>query len=244
MSVSRIARPNTLRLTAQETQLLDLWYACGLGPVLEQAQGIEPVLLYLQQAPAATEQNRLSSKLSGPYFAIIKRSLGRSAFKQLPLGDAQSFVWVFRNLSYQTVLRLLQATLSGDDNKTNYTPCTYDAAHPNFASNEAKWDKYCTLLALEGFPVELSYSLTRAVHWLSTYEALQDRFTGYPLLPKMRRSLIRMANRGHHELFNAFGHRPSEMRPRTAGARKYMSVKGLDRLAMMRHHAYLSSRAC
>lgn len=159
----------------------------------------------------------------------------------LSRGDACSFLWIYRNIPYETVLKLLRATLGGEYEQSEYIPCIYDAGHPSFAANEAKWDRYCTMLALEGFPVHLSYALTRAVDWLSSYETLNDRFSYHPLLPKMRQSLLRLGNRGHHDLFEAFGHRPGKMAPRTAGARKYMCVKGLDRVAMMRHHAYRST---
>ena len=70
-------------------------------------------------------------------------------------------------------LRLLRATLGSECEQPQYIPCMYDAGHPSFAANEAKWDRYCTMLALEGFPVHLSYALTRAVDWLSSYETLK-----------------------------------------------------------------------
>ena len=230
--------PSAVHLTAEEANLFDLWHACGLGVVLEKAGSIDPILLFLRYG--AEPKHGFAYSLGHPYFALVKRGLCQSAMRNLSRGDACSFVWIYRNMPYQTVLRLLRATLGSECEQPQYIPCMYDAGHPSFAANEAKWDRYCTMLALEGFPVHLSYALTRAVDWLSSYETLNDRFADHPLLPKMRQSLLRLGNRGHHDLFEAFGHRPSKMVPRTAGARKYMSVKGLERLAMMRHHAYRS----
>ena len=238
MNIINLTPPNTVRLTAEETQLLDLWHTCGLGVVLEKAHGMDPILLFLRYG--AEPKHGFAYSLGHPYFALVKRGLYQSAMRNLSRGDAWSFVWTYRNMPYRTVLKLLQATMSSEYEQPQYIPCMYDDGHLSFAENEAKWDRYCTMLALEGFPVHLSHALTRAVDWLSSYEILNDRFAGHPLLHKMRQSLLRLGNRGHHDLFEAFGHRPSKMAPLTAGARKYMSVKGLERLAMMRHHAYRS----
>jgi len=243
MNIINLTPPNTVRLTAEETQLLDLWHTCGLGVVLEKAHGIDPILLYLQQAPVSTEPSRLASNLSGPYHRIIKRGLWRSALNQLPLGDAQSFIWVFRNIPYETLLRLIKVTLSGQYTGPKYQPSVYGPKHPTFAKHEAAWAKHCTLLALEGFPLHVGHRSNRATEWLSSYESLECRFAGAPILVRMRKSVLRLANRGHHDLFEALGKTAMKVKPKTAGARKYMSLKGFDRLSMMRHHAYRSKDA-
>ena len=96
------------------------------------------------------------------------------------------------------------------------------------------------MLALEGFPVRLSYRMSSAIDWLSSYEALQDRFVDYPLLLKMRKSLLRFGNQGHHDMVKLLGSKSSLSPSYTAGLRKYMNVRGLDRLAMMRQYTYNS----
>jgi len=103
--------------------------------------------------------------------------------------------------------------------------------------------KHCTLLALEGFPLHVGHRSNRATEWLSSYESLECRFAGAPILVRMRKSVLRLANRGHHDLFEALGKTAMKVKPKTAGARKYMSLKGFDRLSMMRHHAYRSKDA-
>ena len=244
MNVINMTPPNTVRLTVEQTQLLDLWHACGLAAVLGKAQGIEPILLYLQQAPLSTEPNHLASNLSGLYYRIIKRGLWRSALNQLPLGDAQSFIWVFRNIPYDTVLRLIKATVTDQYTGPKYQPSVYGPSHPTFAEHETTWAKHCTLLALEGFPLHVSHRSNRATEWLSSYECLECRFAGAPILIRMRKSVLRLANRGHHDLFEALGKAAMKVKPKTAGARKYMSLKGFDRLSLMRHHAYNSQGDC
>ena len=236
MNLINLPASSSVHLTKEETQLLDLWHACGLSLVLENAQQIEPILLYLQYG--AEHQDGFAYNLSYPYYAVMERAFWQSAARSLQRSDAYSFMWIYRYSSYETSLKLLRAKLIGGYDEPDYIPSGYNSNHPSFAVNEAKWAKYCTLLALEGFPTRLSYRLYRAIDWLSSYEALQDRFEEDPLLLKMRKSLLRLGNRGHHDLIAGWGDKSLQLPPQTAGVRKYMSTKGLDRLAMMRQYTH------
>ena len=231
MNIINLTPPNTVRLTAEETQLLDLWHACGLASVLEKARGIKPILMYLQQAPLSTEPNHLASNLNGPYYRIIKRSLWRSALSQLPVGDAHSFIWLFRNIPYDTVLRLVKATVSGQYTGPKYQPSVYGPSHPTFAEHEENWAQHCTLVAIEGSPPRPSFNFLKATEWLSSYECLECRFAGAPILIRMRKSILRLANRGHHEMLRRYGKQLKQANPRL-----YMKLKGLERVAFMRHY--------
>lgn len=238
MNIINMTPPNDVRLTAEETQLLDLLHVCGLGIALDNAHQIDPILVYLQHGEEP--KHGFAYSLGYPYYSAMKRGLRHSAWRNLSRGDACSLMWLYRTMPYDTMLKLVRAKLIGEYNEPTFNPSVYDANHPRFAANEVKWAKYCTMLALEGFPLKLSYDLSNAVFWLSSYEILQDRFADHPLLPKMRQSLLRLSNRGHHDLFDCDGMNFRKMKPRTAGARKYMSLKGLDQLAMMRHHVFAS----
>jgi hypothetical protein len=231
--------PIDVCLTAEETQLLDLWHACGLGAVLKNAHQIDPILLYLQYGKAT--EHGFVYDLSYPYFNVMARSFWHAARLNLARGDTYSFMWMYHHLPYEITLKLLRAKLSGGHREVEYLPSGYNADHLSFTANEARWAKYCTVLAIEGFPIELGYRLNRAIDWFSSYENLQGRFKDYPVLPKMRQSLLRLGNRGHHDFCSIFGRKTLQLRPHTAGVRKYMNVKGLDRLEMMRHYSYFSS---
>lgn len=238
MNIINITAPNAVHLTEEEATLLDLWQTCGLSLVLENAQQIEPILAYLQYSPEP--QHGFAFYLGYPYYRLIERNLWCSAVLKLSRGDARTFMWMFRAVPYETVLKLLRAKLAGGHRELEYIPSEYNYNHLSFEANEAKWAKYCTMLALEGFPVRLSYRMSSAIDWLSSYEALQDRFVDYPLLLKMRKSLLRFGNQGHHDMVKLLGSKSSLSPSYTAGLRKYMNVRGLDRLAMMRQYTYNS----
>lgn len=242
MNIINITTPNAVHLTEEEVTLLDLWHTCGLSLVLENAQQIEPILAYLQYSPEP--QHGFAFYLSYPYYRLIERDLWCSAVLQLPRGDARSFMWIFRAVPYETVLKLLRAKLTGGHRELEYIPSVYNSNHLSFEANQAKWAKYCTMLALEDFPAQLSFKLSSAIDWLSSYEALQDRFVDYSLLPKMRKSLLRFGNQGHHDMIKLRGHKVLQSPPYTAGVRKYMNVRGLDRLALMRQYTYDSQKGC
>jgi len=47
----------------------------------------------------------------------------------------------------------------------------------------------------------------------------------------MRKSLLRLANRGHHEILRRYGKQLEQ-----ANSRLYMKLNGLERVAFMRHY--------
>ena len=240
MNVINITAPNAVHLTEEEVTLFDLLHTCGLSLVIKNAYDIDPILFYLQYGQAAEHGSKYD--LSYSYFAVLERSFWSAARWNLAPGDAHSFMWIYRHLSYELLTKLLRAKLNGGYRELEYLPSTYKADHPSFVANEAKWAKYCTLLAIEGFPIKLGYRLDRAIDWFSSYESLEARFEDHPVILKMRQSLLRAGNRGHHDFCAIFGRKALQLRPHTAGVRKYMTTRGFDRLAMMRQYTYDSKK--
>ena len=71
MNGSTTAHQSSFRLTDYETQMLNLWHACGLGTVLENARGVDPILVYLQHLPAALHMiSTMFSPLYSPTTAL------------------------------------------------------------------------------------------------------------------------------------------------------------------------------
>lgn len=239
MNVIKMSPPSVVDLTVEETQLLDLWHACGLSTVLENAHQIDPILLYLQCGEAT--EHGFAYDLGYPYFNVMAQSFWQAARRNLARGDAYSLMWMYRHLPYEITLKLLRAKLGGGYREVEYRPSAYNAEHFSFSANEARWAKYCTVLAIEDFPIRLGYRLDRAIDWFSSFENLQRRFEDYPVLPRIRQSLLRLGNRGHHDLCSIYGHEVLQLHPHTTGVRKYMKVKGFDRLAMMRHYSHFIS---
>ena len=218
--------------------MLNLWQACGLSKVIEHAEGLEPILMYLGNSPRQklTDGFFLNRRLS--YFKLLQAGLSQSARQNLTKGDAQSCMWLYRYFAPETRLQLIRSSMRSLEEEVAYKPSIYCPDHSTFKTHNSKWDKHCTLLALEGFPTELSYSSVRAIHWLTSYETLSVQFSNLPILNKMRRSLLKLGNQGHINFLRVGGRPIRNLKPKTAGARKYMSLSGLDRIALMRHHAY------
>jgi hypothetical protein len=225
-------------LSKDAWEMLNLWQACGLSKVIEHAEGLEPVLMYLRNSPRQklTDGFCLNRRMS--YFELLQAGLSRSARQNLAKGDAQSCMWLYRYFAPEMRLQLIRSSMLSLEADVAYKPSIYCPDHSNFKTHNATWDKYCTLLALEGFPTELSYSSIRATHWLTSYETLSLKFPNLPILDKMRRSLLKLGNQGHIDFLRVGGRPIQNLKPKTAGARKYMSLIGLDRIALMRHHAY------
>lgn len=236
MNIMSQPQNSGLILSPYETSLLNIWHACGLGVIVEDNITSNPVLVYLQHAQEP--EHGFASSLGYPYYMGLRLSFFYSARASLNFGDRNSCMWMFRALSYPMVIKLIRATLDGQYSGPAYQANVYNAAHPTFKHNEVKWEQNSMMFAIEKFPTDLGWRWESAVHWLSSYEALLHYYPDHPLLKKMRKSLLRLGNHGHNELLAAGSKPKHEIRPKTAGARRYMSVKGLDRLSMMRHYAH------
>lgn len=222
--------PASFLLTPGEEQLLGIWQACGLERVLEGCQGLEPIFAYLKHTHSVQLSTGMMTDRGDPYFKHFKRILMQSAANTVSSADRWSFSWMFRNLPYETSLRLIKAALSSDYSREEYYPTSFNPQHPTFAQHEATWAHRCTLVAIEGLPPYPSFNFMKATEWLSSYESLECQFGGAPVLGKMRKSILRLANRGHHEMLR-YGKQLKQANPRL-----YMELKGLERVAFMRHY--------
>ena len=230
-------------LTPEEEQLLAIWRACGLEPTLKVCQGLDPIFLYLKHSDNGSLASGMRTDRGDPYFKPFKRILMQSASKAVSTADKWSFFWLFRNLPYETSLRLLKAVLRGDYPLEEYYPCTFNAQHPTFAKHQAIWAKRCTLLAIGGLPPQPSFNFMKATEWLTSYESLECRFDGAPILGKMRKSIQRLANRGHHETVRPYGKQFEQLNPRNEIPRFYVELKGLERVALIRQYIHDGQKA-
>jgi len=221
-----------------EEQTLNLWHASGLAEALKRAEGLEPIIMYLRHAPKQELLDGFKANYDMSYFTRLRAGLWRAARRNLSKGDALGCMWIYRSLSPELRLRLIRASLLGLGSNQNYTPSEYGPQHPSFSVNNEKWDKHCILFALEDFPNEVSYRSILSTKWLTSYEVLEHRLPNNPMLYKMRRSLVQFGYKGHID-FMRIGQRPIQsLKPRTSCARKYMSLRGADRIAFMRHYDY------
>lgn len=224
-----------------EEQTLNLWHASGLAEALKKAEGLEPIMMYLCHAPKQELLDGFVANYDMSYFTLLRAGLWRAARRNLSTGDAHSCIWIYRNLPPEMRLRLIRASLLGLGGNQNYTPSEYGPQHPGFSVNNEKWDKYCMLFALEDFPTVVSYRSILSTKWLTSYEALEHRFPSSPMLYKMRRSLVQFGYKGHIDFLRLFKRPIQSLKPSTSGARKYMSLRGADRIALMRHYDYCVS---
>jgi hypothetical protein len=221
-----------------EEQTLNLWHTSGLAEALQKAEGLEPIMMYLRHVPEQKLLDGFEANYDMSYFTLLRAGLWRAARRNLSTGDALSCMWIYRNLPPEMRLRLIRASLLGLGSNQNYTPSEYGPKHPGFGVNNEKWDKHCILFALKDFPNKVSYRSILSTKWLTSYETLVEKFPNNPMLYKMRRSLVQFGYKGHID-FMRIGQRPIQsLKPRTSCARKYMSLRGADRVAFMRHYDY------